>query len=132
MAACVAITGSEDELLGASGADGSDGSLVVLDNELCRHVMRLIHQPEDDIRIAGEALGKFTPKCTKLSGGSGSRIRCITDDASSRGLLRRIVVAHVVMRVQEGVSTLSGNIVDCIGIEAIVCLSLINSHPNQL
>lgn len=66
----------------------------------------LIHNPEDDLLVIPEPSRKFAPELSKLFSGGSGRVTGITDDAPGHWLLRRIVVSHVVMRVQDAVSSL--------------------------
>jgi len=66
--------------------------------------MRLVHDPEDDLRIAFEAKSPFIVERRPLSLGCGCRIRRIADNAATCRLVRRVVVPIVVMRIQESVS----------------------------
>jgi len=69
MASGEPVAWGEDELRGACGADMVDGYLVVLEDELGWHIVRLVVDTEYDIGICCEALGEFTPELAKLEGG---------------------------------------------------------------
>jgi hypothetical protein len=46
MSSSVSVSGSRDHLLSTSRSDGSNSSLVVLEDQSGRHVMGLVHQSE--------------------------------------------------------------------------------------
>ena len=66
----------------------------------------LVHKPEDNLLVAHEAASKLAPKFTELLGGCRGRVRGVADDASGHGLLRWVVVSHVVVGVQNAVGAL--------------------------
>lgn len=94
------------QLQGASGADGIDGCLVVGQYEVGVHVMGLVHESKDDLLVVHEAASKLAPEFSKLLGSCGSRVGGVANNASGHGLLRWVVVAHVVVRVQDAVGAL--------------------------
>lgn len=94
------------QLQGAGGADGVNGCLVVGEDEVGVHVVGLVHKAKDDLLVVHEAVSKLTPEFTKLLGGCGSGVGGVADNASGHGLLGWVVVAHVVVRVQDAVGAL--------------------------
>lgn len=129
MATSVAISGCNDELFSSSRADGSDGSLVILKNEGGWYIVGLvingnlvsgctfwglrfkfarpylIHETEYNLLIAFEPPSQFSPKSPKLRSRCGFRIRRVSNYASRHRLLRRVIVAHVVVWVENCVGS---------------------------
>jgi hypothetical protein len=116
-------------LICACCSDGSYSSLVICQNEVGVHIMRLsmvrfclcinwettylVHEPEDNLLIGLETPSKLTPERAELGCCGCSHIRGISDDTASRWLLGGVVVSHVVVRIQDGISTLGdGDIID--------------------
>ncbi len=94
------------QLIRASSTNGSHGRLVVLQDQICIHIMRLIHQPKDHVRVALEASSKLAPECTELYCGSSCGISCVPYNRTRAGLLGGVVVPHVVVRIEECVGAL--------------------------
>lgn len=99
----VPITGRQDEVVRACFADGGDGGLVVFQDERGGHVVRFVHEPENDICVVGEAPCEFAPKGGELLCCCGVGVGCVADYAACEGLRGRVIVAHVVVRVEDGV-----------------------------
>lgn len=123
-----AVPGHDDEVTGAGGADGVDGRLVVPQHQLRRHVVRLVHQPEDDLVVVGEAARELAPELAELRRRGGGGVRGVADHAAAVRLRARVVVAHVVVRVQDGVRALGdGHVVDrlleVVEVGLVKCLS---------
>lgn len=68
--------------------------------------MRLIHNAKDNLLIMHIAARQLVPELLELRRRRRSRVTRVTNDGSGRWLLRRIVVPHVVVRVQDGVDAL--------------------------
>lgn len=115
------------QLKGAAGADGVDGCLVVGEDEVGVHVMglwlvsklplhkeemvwvgttNLVHKAKDNLLVVHESASKLAPEFTELLGGCRHRVRGIANDAAGHGLLRWVVVSHVVVGVQDAVGAL--------------------------
>jgi hypothetical protein len=81
----------------------------------------LVHETEDDISVVLKSTGEFTPENSELSSGSSLRIRRVSDDATRGWLLGWVIVPHVVMRIQDRISSFCFcNIIDSIGEVTIV------------
>ena len=93
----------QDEVLGPGGTDGIDGGLVVVEDELGGHVVGLVHDAEHDALVVLESAGELGPELGKLFGGGGFCVGRVADDAASHGLLRGVIVAHVVVGVEDGI-----------------------------
>jgi hypothetical protein len=121
-------------LIGPGGTDGINCRLVIRENKVRVHVMRLslviihdlclkrgmishlIHKSENNLLIRGKSPSKFTPELAELSSSGCFGVSSITDDASCSRLLRRIVVSHVVVWIQDTISSFcNSDIVYCIG-----------------
>jgi len=61
--------------------------------------MGLVHKSKDHFLIARKASSELAPELSKLCSCSSLRVSGVSDDAPGRGLLRRIVVSHVVMGI---------------------------------
>lgn len=59
----------------------------------------LVHKPEDNLLVVHEAASKLAPEFTKLLSGCRRRVRGVTDNTPGHGLLRRVVVSHVIVGV---------------------------------
>lgn len=66
----------------------------------------LVHKPEDDLLVVHKSSGELAPEFTELLGGRGRRVRGVANDAAGHGLLRRVVVSHVVVGVKDAVGAL--------------------------
>jgi hypothetical protein len=80
-----------------------------------QELSHLIHQAKNDFWIGCETSSKLAPKGGKLGSTCSLQVRSITDNTSSCRLLGRIIVPHIVVRIQDTISTFSdSNVIDCI------------------
>jgi hypothetical protein len=113
MSARPAIPWRDNQLVRPGRPDGRDGRLVVLDDEFGRHVVWLVHQAENHFLVVFEAAREFPPKGSELCSCGGCVVGNVADDRSGEGLRGWISVAHVVMRVEDGIGAFfEGNVVD--------------------
>lgn len=81
----------------------------------------LIHEAEYHFRVVLEASSELTPERGKLGCGSGIWITCVSNNTSCHGLLRWVVVSHVVVRVEESVGTFCFcNVVYCVRVVTVM------------
>lgn len=126
------ISRGEDHLLRADASNGTKSSLHVLEHQLGRHIMGLlkdsvnkcsrsgagwiytylVHEPEHDFVVGGEPRSKGCPEVAEVRGSRRLGVCSVSNDRSGRGLVRRIVVPHVVVGVNEGVGSGVGNSLD--------------------
>lgn len=95
--------GNKNKVCGPCGADGVNGSLVVLKDEGSGHVVRLVHNAKHDVVIVLEAARQLAPELGELLCGRGSLVRGVSDDAARHWLLGGVVVAHIAVRVEDGI-----------------------------
>ena len=80
--------------------------------------MWFVHQSEDDLRVVFKSTGELTPEFPKLSCRGGFWIRRVPNDASAVWLRRWVIVAHVIVWIEDGVGPFSDcNVVYCVGVE---------------
>lgn len=90
---------TEHTLSSTSRANAINGSLIELENEVLVHIMILVVGIKDDARVVGVDLGDIVPE--------GFERGYIGDDV--------IVIATEVVRVEDGPSTVVGDVVDSFG-----------------
>lgn len=76
--------------------------------------MRLVHDAEDDLLVVLVPPSELIPECLKLSCGSGIRVASVANDGSGSWLLGRIVIPHIVMRIEYAVGALLGDSFYCV------------------
>ena len=86
LGAGVAISGRKDELLRAGRSDAVDGGLVVREDELRGHVVRLVHDAEDEVGVVAEGRGQLGPERLELRRRGGVGVGGVADDAAGVGL----------------------------------------------
>lgn len=77
--------------------------------------MKVVSYAEEDLAkvrdshflVVGESASERIPEMHKLISGGGNWIRSVANDAAGSGLLRRIIVPHVVVRVENSIGTWS-------------------------
>ena len=69
----------------------------------------LVHDTKDNMLIVLVPPSKLLPESLELRSSGGGRVTGVSDDGASGRLLRRVVVTHVVVRVQDSISTLVGD-----------------------
>lgn len=85
------------------------------------NVTYLIHDTKNDIGIIREPAGELLPELAELLRGGGCGISGIADYTSSKWLLRGVIVPHIVMRIQNGISALGhSDVINSIRKETIV------------
>ena len=126
MSAREAIARGQDQLVSTDTPDRINSLLVVLQNQLRRHVVRLIVDSKNNVRIVQEARGELAPEFAELCCGGCVGVGRVADDGARVRLSRRVVVAHIVMGVDDGVGALGCDVVHGSGvfIEVLFKLSL--------
>jgi hypothetical protein len=76
------------------------------------HVVRFVHYAEDYVGVFDEAGGEFGPEVGEIRGAGGFGVRDAAYDTARRWLHGRVVVAHVVVCIQDDVSSLRGDMID--------------------
>jgi hypothetical protein len=106
------IPGRKNELPRTRSADRVDCGLIVLQDELCGHIMRLVVDTEEHVRVVQVPAGQLAPKLAKLLRRRRLRVGRVPNYGPGVGLRRGIIVPHVVVRVNEDVCALVGNVRD--------------------
>ena len=65
----------------------------------------LVHNAENDLLIIRKTSGQLLPELLELLGCGGIGIGRASNDGARRWLLGRIIVSHVIMRVENGICT---------------------------
>ncbi|KAM3073468.1 hypothetical protein ACMFMF_011917 [Clarireedia jacksonii] len=77
----------------------------------------LIHQRKNNLGVALKSLSKLTPESSKLRSGCSGGITRVADHGAGKWLCGGIIIAHVVVGVEDGVGGfVDGDVVDGVGV----------------
>ena len=92
--------------------------------------MWLVHDAEYHLFVIDITRGELVPKLLELLGACGRWVGVVTNHRSSQRLLARIVVTHVIVRVQNCVCAFAGD--GCDGVVEVVEVSLVELLPQAI
>src|ERR1700694_4667075 len=109
MTSSIPVSWGKDQLPCTRSPNAVNGSLIILEDQASGHVMRLVHDTKNDLGVIFEAACKLLPELSKLCSRCSIRVTGIADDTSSHWLLGRIVISHIIMRVEYRVCTFTNH-----------------------